>query len=122
MSTGSLIREARLAEGLTQAQLARRLGITQPSVARLEAAGDEVTVATLQRALNVMGRALVLQAQVRPSSVDESHLRDSLRLTPGERIERHDRVACRTAHVGQRGAGSSCPSGLISASARSSAP
>jgi transcriptional regulator with XRE-family HTH domain len=90
MGTGSLIREARLAEGLTQAQLARRLGITQPSVARLEAAGDEVTVATLQRALNAMGRALVLRAQVQPSSVDESLLRDALRLTPGERLERYD--------------------------------
>ena len=90
MSTGSLIREARLAEGLTQAQLARRLGITQPSVARLEAAGDEVTVATLQRALNVMGRALVLRAQVRPSSVDETLLREALRLTPGERLERYE--------------------------------
>ena len=67
-----------MADGLTQAQLARRLGITQPSVARLEAAGDEVTVGTLQRALNAMGRALVLQAQLRPSSVDESLiLRDS---------------------------------------------
>jgi transcriptional regulator with XRE-family HTH domain len=90
MSTGSLIREARQADGLTQAQLARRLGITQPSVARLEAAGDEVTVATLQRALNVMGRALVLQAQQRPSSVDESLLREALRLTPGERLERYE--------------------------------
>jgi transcriptional regulator with XRE-family HTH domain len=87
----SLIREARLADGLTQAQLARRLGITQPSVARLEAAGEEVSVATLQRALNAMGRSLVLQARKQPSSVDEAHLRDSLRLTPGERIERHDR-------------------------------
>ena len=41
--TGTLIRQAREAEGLTQAALARRLGITQPSIARLEAAGDEVT-------------------------------------------------------------------------------
>jgi len=90
MSTGSLIRAARVADGLTQAQLARRLGITQPSVARLEAAGDEVTVATLQRALNAMGRALVLEAQVRPSSVDESLLREALRLTPGERLERYE--------------------------------
>src|SRR4051794_24699834 len=63
MSTGSMIRDARLADGLTQAQLARRLGITQPSVARLEAAGDEVAVATLQRALDAMGRALVLPGQ-----------------------------------------------------------
>lgn len=90
MSTGSLIRAARVADGLTQAQLARRLGITQPSVARLEAAGDEVTVATLQRALNAMGRALVLQAQQRQSSVDESLVREALRLTPGERLERYE--------------------------------
>jgi transcriptional regulator with XRE-family HTH domain len=86
MNTGDLIRQARLAEGLTQAQLARRLGITQPSVARLEAAGDEVTVATLQRALNAMGRALVLQAVQREPSYDESLLRSNLRFTPAERL------------------------------------
>ena len=91
MKSGSLIRDARLADGLTQAQLARRLGITQPSVARLEAAGDEVSVATLQRALNAMGRSLVLHARKQPSSVDESLIREALQLTPGERLERHDR-------------------------------
>jgi transcriptional regulator with XRE-family HTH domain len=85
-----MIRETRKAEGLTQAQLARRLGITQPSVARLEAAGDEVTVATLQRALNAMGRALVLQVVERPSSVDETLLHSTLRLTPDERLERFE--------------------------------
>jgi transcriptional regulator with XRE-family HTH domain len=91
MSTGSLIREAREAEGLTQAALARRLGITQPSIARLEAAGDEVTVATLQRALNAMGRALVLQVVKRPSSVDETLLYGSLRATPAERLDGFER-------------------------------
>jgi len=87
----SLIREARLAEGLTQAQLARRLGITQPSVARLESAGDNVTVATLRRALNAMGRGLVLQAVEQEPSYDESLLRSQLRLTPEERLARFDR-------------------------------
>ena len=91
MSTGALIRAARQAEGLTQAELARRLGITQPSIARLEAAGDEVTVATLQRALNAMGRALELTAVQRPSSIDETMLIESLKLTPGERLERFER-------------------------------
>src|SRR5688572_14556881 len=86
MSTGALIREARAAEGLTQAALARRLAITQPAIARLEAAGDEVTVATLQRALNAMGRALVLHVQKRPSSVDETLLHGTLALTPDERL------------------------------------
>lgn len=90
MSTGGLIRQAREAEGLTQAALARRLGITQPSVARLEAAGDEVTVATLQRALNAMGRALVLEVVPRKSSVDETLLHETLRLTPDERLARFE--------------------------------
>jgi transcriptional regulator with XRE-family HTH domain len=81
---------AREAEGLTQAQLARRLGITQPSVARLEKAGDNVTLATLQRALNVMNRTLEITSNRMPSSVDETLIQSSRRLTPGERIERHD--------------------------------
>lgn len=84
----SLIRDARLAEGLTQAQLARRLGITQPSVARLEAAGDAVTVATLRRALNAMGRDLVLQAVEQAPSYDETLLVENLKLSPAERLSR----------------------------------
>ena len=87
MSTGSLIRRTRQAEGLTQAALARRLGITQPSVARLEAAGDEVTVATLQRALNAMGRALELTVVQQKSSIDETLLHSTLQLTPEQRIQ-----------------------------------
>ena len=90
MSTGALIRAARQAEGLTQAALARRLGITQPSVARLEAAGDEVTVATLQRALNAMGRTLELTVVPRKSSVDETLLHSTLALTPDERLRRFE--------------------------------
>lgn len=86
----SLIRDARLAQGLTQADLARRLGISQPSVARLEKAGDNVTVATLRRALNAMGRALVLQAVDAQPSYDESLLRSLQQLTPAERMERFD--------------------------------
>jgi transcriptional regulator with XRE-family HTH domain len=91
MNAGMIIRMAREADGLTQAQLARRLGITQPSVARLESAGDNVNVATLQRALNVMSRTLELHARQMPSSVDDSQIVEALRLTAGERLERHDR-------------------------------
>jgi transcriptional regulator with XRE-family HTH domain len=91
MGPGALIRDARRSEGLTQAALARRLGITQPAVARLEAAGDEVTVATLQRALNAMGRALTLTVVERPSSIDETLLYGPLRATPSERVEAFER-------------------------------
>ena len=90
MTMGSIIRTAREAEGLTQAQLARRLGITQPSVARLEAAGDNVTVATLQRALNVMNRTLEIRSAMMPSSVDDTQILSALRFTPGERLEAYD--------------------------------
>jgi len=90
MSPGSLIRRTRQAEGLTQAALARRLGITQPSVARLEAAGDEVTVATLQRALNAMGRALELTVVQRKSSIDETLLHSTLKLTPDQRLQQFE--------------------------------
>ncbi len=83
----SLVRDARLAQGLTQAQLARRLGISQPSVARMESAGDAVTVATLRRALNALGRALVLQAVPRESSIDETLLAGQLKLSPAERLQ-----------------------------------
>lgn len=84
----SLIRDARLAEGLTQAQLARRLGISQPSVARLESAGDAVTVATLRRALGALGLGLELQAVEREPSYDETLLRENLRLTQSQRLTR----------------------------------
>ena len=87
----SLLRDARLAEGLTQAQLAHRLGISQPSVARMEAAGDQITIATLRRALNACRRGLVLQAVEWEPSYDESLLRSTLRIDPDARLEAFER-------------------------------
>jgi len=106
--TESLIRDARLAEGLTQAQLARRLGISQPSVARLERAGDAVTVATLRRTLAALGRGLELRAFVREPSYDETLLYESLKLTPAERLaqfERFHRFARDLAIAGEKARG-----------------
>jgi transcriptional regulator with XRE-family HTH domain len=86
-NTGALIRQARVAQGLTQVELARRMGITQPSVARLEAAGDGITMATLRRALRALGRTLVIQVgAAENSSVDESQLLELIRLEPEERL------------------------------------
>ena len=102
--TGFLIRDARRAEGLTQAQLARRLGITQPSVARMEAAGDEVSVATLRRALDALGRSLVLRVPKRQPSYDESLLRENLRLTPAKRLRVFDDVYADARALAEAGA------------------
>ena len=84
---GAIIREARLAQGLTQAELARRMGITQPSVARIEAAGDNVTMATVKRAARALDRAVVLRVTAPPDiGIDESQLRELIKLSPAERL------------------------------------
>src|SRR3954447_22397017 len=90
MTAGELIREARQAQGLSQAQLARRLGISQPAVARLESASDAITVETLRRTLRGLGLTLDLVAASPASNVDESLLREQLRLTPEERVARYE--------------------------------
>jgi transcriptional regulator with XRE-family HTH domain len=84
VSAGSLLRTARLDARLTQSQLAARLGITQPAVARLERAGANPTVATLDKALRAIGRRLT--SEPAPAEVDETQIAERLRLTPAERL------------------------------------
>jgi transcriptional regulator with XRE-family HTH domain len=92
MTAAEVIRSARKAQGISQAQLGARLGITQPAVARLESAGDAITVETLRRTLRGLGRSLDMSATAAPSNVDESLLRGQLRLTPAERLRQYDDV------------------------------
>jgi transcriptional regulator with XRE-family HTH domain len=80
----SLLRSARLKAGLTQAQLAGRLGLTQPAVAKLERADANPTVATLDRALRAAGRRLALGSHA--PEVDETQIAERLRLTPAQRL------------------------------------
>lgn len=90
---GAIIRQARLAAGVTQAELARRMGITQPAVARIEAAGDHVTMATVKRAAAALERAVVLQVTAPPDSgIDESQLVELIALEPAERLQRFETV------------------------------
>jgi transcriptional regulator with XRE-family HTH domain len=88
MSTAAtVVREARLAARLTQAELAVRLGTTQSAVARLEAPGANPTVETLQRALEAAGRRLELvSAPSAAATVDETLIDRQLRLSPAERV------------------------------------
>jgi transcriptional regulator with XRE-family HTH domain len=82
----SLLRDARGRAGLTQAELAQRLGISQAAVAKLERPGANPTVDTLDRALWATGHRLMLEAPTRPPGVDESLIRQQLELSPAERI------------------------------------
>lgn len=60
IEVGELVREAREAAGLSQRQLAARMGTSQAAVARLEAGSVGATLTTLQR----VGAALQLQVSV----------------------------------------------------------
>lgn len=86
MTPGTLISEARRAAGLTQAELARRLGTTQSAVARLEQSRSNPTVSQLQRAVAAAGGRLELTVSPVGSNVDESLIVEQLKLTPAQRV------------------------------------
>lgn len=78
------IRSWRQHAGLTQAQLARRVGTTQSAVSRWEHGHDEPrlgTLASILRACGLTGR-LVVEADV-----DRAQIRQQLALSPRQRLE-----------------------------------
>lgn len=83
-STGQALRRARFAAGLTQAQLAARLGTKQSVVSRWEAGREDIRLSTLSRFLRACG----LRAQIRavPDDVDRAQIRQQLAMTPTERL------------------------------------
>jgi transcriptional regulator with XRE-family HTH domain len=91
MRSDQLIRDARRSCGLTQAELAKRLGTTQSAIARLEAEGANPRLRTLTRALEACDRAIVLESRPRRSSIDETLVAGRLRLTPEQRIKSFER-------------------------------
>jgi transcriptional regulator with XRE-family HTH domain len=82
----SLLRAARRRAGLTQAELARRLGVSQAAVAKLESPRANPTVNTLGEALWATGHRLTLDAPARLPGVDESLIRRHLERSPAARI------------------------------------
>lgn len=89
MTIAETIRTARRRSGLTQAELARRAGVSQPVIARLETGGANPTIRTLERALRAAGHQLVLKAVPAKPQVDEGQIVEMLRLTPAERLQSH---------------------------------
>jgi len=57
---GEQIRALREANGMSQAELGRRIGSTQPSIARLEAGRVSPTLETLDRVAAALGAELVV--------------------------------------------------------------
>jgi transcriptional regulator with XRE-family HTH domain len=86
---GQLLKQARTSAGLTQAQLARRLGISQPEIARLESSVSNPRIATLERAVGATGQSLTLALEPGPG-IDESLIAESLRFNPSERLRQFE--------------------------------
>lgn len=59
------VRAARERLGVTQAELATRIGSTQPAIARLEAGGVMPNLDTLRRIASALGMELVVQLRSR---------------------------------------------------------
>jgi transcriptional regulator with XRE-family HTH domain len=89
LDAGRLLARVREEEGVTQARLAGRLGTTQSAIARLERAGTNPRLRSVERALAAMGRQLELSAP-RLASLDEAQIRKHLRMTPTQRAAAHD--------------------------------
>lgn len=81
-----MLREARRRAGITQRDLARRTGVAQPTIARIERGLVDPRVSTLDRLLGECGSRL--SAQTAPGfGIDRSQMRELLARTPLERVE-----------------------------------
>jgi transcriptional regulator with XRE-family HTH domain len=86
-AAATLIRDARKSSGLTQAELGRRLGVSQAAVAQLERPSANPSVARLDEVLHAAGQRLALRAEPVTTNVDETLLARNLRMSPLERLD-----------------------------------
>ena len=91
MSSGALIREGRMRAGLTQAEVAARVGTTQSAIARWETGKAQPSLETLSRVLRACG--LDLRIGLAPYDPDESSLLErKLLQSPTERLDELTRM------------------------------
>jgi transcriptional regulator with XRE-family HTH domain len=85
-SVSDLVRTARREGGLTQAELARRAGVTQAAIAQLERPGANPSLTRLEVVLRAAGQRLSLGLEPVSGSIDDTLLARNLRMTPAERL------------------------------------
>ena len=86
MTPGKLIRERRLAHGLSQRELAYRAGTSQSAIARVERGDEDITWTRLGAILSAMGDEPVLGAKRLPSRYDVRDLMHDRALPPEARL------------------------------------
>jgi transcriptional regulator with XRE-family HTH domain len=105
VNAGKLIRERRLANGLTQTQLALRAGSTQAAISRLERGELSPTIETIDRLLAAMGEEAEIRVRRSRLDCDPRRLRALRSRPPAERLAQAiswNRLAGRFSIAGQR--------------------
>ena len=86
MNAATLIKDARTRAGLTQSELAERVGTKQPAIARWESGRADPATGMTDRLLRACGYELSTELQ--PFDFErDAQIRAQLELTPAERIE-----------------------------------
>lgn len=86
MNPGELIRQRRLANGLTQKQLAIRAGSTQAAISRLERDEISPTFETFERLLQVMGEEAHLVVRRSDGDHDRARVSSMRARQPADRL------------------------------------
>lgn len=89
MDAGKLVREARLRNGLDQAQLARRAGTTQTYISRIERGAVSPSIRTLTRLFAALGQRVSLSLEpLTPGNASPGRLREDRReLSAEQRVD-----------------------------------
>jgi uncharacterized protein len=88
MTAAQIIREARLKAGLTQSELAARLGRERAQVARWEIGGQEPSFANLRSAVEACGFVLRIEIAERASTPAlDAELERSVPQAPQQRVQ-----------------------------------
>ncbi len=87
MEPSDLIRQAREAHGLTQAELAFRAGTSQQTISRLERGDEDPTWGRLRMLLLAMGRRPTLSTEPLPHQLDPRDLDYARALNVDDRLE-----------------------------------
>ena len=88
MRAAQIIREARLKAGLTQSELAARLGRERAQVARWETGGQEPSFANLSAAVEACGFALEVAIAERASTPQlDAELQTNVPQAPQQRVQ-----------------------------------
>jgi len=106
VNAGSLIRELRRGEKLSQRKLALRAGTSQAAISHIERGTRDVGMATLERILLALGYRLAqLRAERLPLDIDKRHLWAELEAPMADRLQRAlawDRFAAQLADSATR--------------------